>query len=121
MIRSPAPIVRVLGALFSMEGFVGLVDPEAFRALVMWLQSPPGWPLSVALRVLIGIALVGIALPVRSALAVRSVGVMTLVGAGVGLIFTDLDQAPHGAIWRVPALALLIAGVAVVWGAGKPR
>ena len=121
MLRSPKALVRLLGVIFAIEGLVGLIAPEAFRGLVVWLQSPPSWPFSVALRAFLGLVLLGVASPVRSLPAVRTVGLLTLLGAVAGMAFNDVDQAPHGAVWRLPSLALLVAGLAVVWGAGKPR
>ena len=117
----PRVIARILGTLFAFEGSVGLIAPEIFRALVVWLQSPPSWPASVALRALIGILLLGVAAPAKSVAAVRAIGLLTLLGAVVGLVFTNLGDAPHGTIWRLPSLALLVAGLTVVWGAGKSR
>ncbi len=117
----PRVIVRILGLLFALEGCIGLIAPGVFRALVVWLQSPPSWPGSVALRALVGILLLGLASPARSVAAVRAVGLLTLLGAVVGLVFTNLGEAPHGSIWRLPSLALLAAGLVVVWGAGKSR
>jgi hypothetical protein len=121
MIRTPRVVVQILGAIFAIEGVVGLIVPETFRALVVWLQTPPIWPFSVVLRAFIGLVLLGVALPARSLLAVRAVGLVTLLGAGVGLVFTNLSQVPHSMIWRLPSLALLVAGLVVVWGAGRPR
>jgi len=119
MLRAPRLVCQILGAAFAVEGLVGLISPESFRALVVWLQTPPVWPLSVALRAIVGLLLLGVASPARSLLAVRTVGLVTLIGAVVGLVSTSLSQAPHGAIWRVPALVLLAAGIAVVWGASE--
>lgn len=121
MLRSPRFVGRILGVAFAVEGLVGLISPESFRALVVWLQSPPVWPSSVVLRAIVGLLLVGVASPARSLLAVRVVGIVTLVGAVVGLVNANFSQAPHGAIWRAPALVLLLAGIAVVWGAGESR
>ena len=39
MIRAPGAVVRLLGAIFAIEGLVGLLVPEAFRALVVWLHA----------------------------------------------------------------------------------
>ena len=121
MIRSPRVVVQLLGAIFTIEGFVGLIAPDAFRALVVWLQSPPFWPFSVILRAFIGLVLLGVASPAKHLSAVRAIGLLTFLGAAIGLIFTDLDQAPHGMIWRLPSFALLVAGLVVVWGAGRSR
>lgn len=121
MLRSPRAIVQVLGAAFAVEGLVGLIYPEAFRALVVWLQSPPVWPSSVALRAVIGLVLLCVASPVRSLGVIRAVGMLTLLGAVLGLAFTSVDQAPHGMIWRLPSLVLLAAGLVVMWGAGSSR
>lgn len=120
MLRSSRLVVRMLGAIFAAEGCIGLISPDSFRALVVWLQSPPVWPYSVMLRGLIGFLLLCVTAPARSLHAVRAVGLLTLIGAVVGLVNASLGQALHGTIWRLPALVLLGAGMAVVWGAG-PR
>jgi len=121
MLRSPRAVVQVLGAVFAVEGFIGLINPEAFRTLVVWLQSPPAWPFSVVLRAVVGFALLGVAAPARSLGAVRAIGILTLLGAVVGLVFTNVTLAPHGMIWQLPSLVLLGAGLVVVWGAGRSR
>jgi hypothetical protein len=121
MPHTPRPFVLALGAGFAVEGLIGLIHPEAFRNLVVWLQSPPAWPASIVLRAVIGILFLSVAPSVRSANTVRAVGVLTLVGAVAGSILTHLHQAPHGPIWRLPALVLFGAGLAVIWGAGGSR
>lgn len=116
-----ATILQLLGVVFVAEGLLGVIVPDSFRAVVIWLQTPPVWPTSVAARALVGLALLSVAMPVRSALAVRVVGIATLVGAAAGMLFTNADQLPSSPVWRLPALVLLVAGCVVVWGAGSPR
>ena len=106
MHRTPRIFVPMLGLMFAAEGLVGVLAPEAFRALVIWLQSPPAWPISVVLRALVGFLLLLVALPVRSAFVVRTVGVITLIGAVAGMYqqcpaisaHADLAASRHGAV-----------------------
>jgi hypothetical protein len=50
-----------------------------------------------------------------------AVGAITLIGAAVGLFATEVQSWPSGALWRLPAAALAVAGVLVVWASGTKR
>ena len=112
--RTPRWIVPALGSLLAVEGIVGVVSPGHFRSLVILLQSRPAWPASVVLRAALGAVLIAAPPPVRNRTPVRVVGVITLLGAVVGLVATDVEELPHGPAWRVPAALLALAGIVVV-------
>jgi len=119
--RTPRLGLVTVGALFAVEGIIGLVTPEHFRSLVVWLQSPPVWPASIGLRAILGLLLLAAPPGIRGPWAVRAVGAITLVGAIAGMFFTGVDGLPHGSGWRVPAAALAIAGATVVWACVPQR
>ena len=108
--RTPRTLISVFGIAFFAEGLVGVVAPHQFRALVIWLQTPPIWPTSVALRALIGILLLFAPGTVRLPAAIRAVGVITLVGAIVGGFATHVQQLGESPWWRLPAALLTAAG-----------
>ena len=112
--RTPRLLISVFGIAFFAEGLVGVMAPHQFRALVIWLQTPPLWPTSVALRALIGVLLLLAPSTVRLPAAIRVVGVITLVGAIVGGFATHVQQFGESPWWRLPAALLMVAGVVLV-------
>lgn len=117
--RTPRFLISVLGIVFLVEGAVGVIAPHQFRALVIWLQTPPIWPLSVALRALIGVLLLFAPDSVRFPAAIRAVGVITLIGAIAGAFVTHMQQLGESPLWRLPAALLMVAGVVLVWASRK--
>jgi hypothetical protein len=119
--RTPRTLISVLGIAFFAEGLVGVIAPHQFRALVIWLQTPPLWPASVALRALIGVLLLFAPGTVRFPSAIRVVGVITLLGATVGGFATHVQQLGESTWLRLPAALLMIAGgVLVLASRNKP-
>jgi hypothetical protein len=119
--RTPRILISVFGIAFFVEGLVGVIAPDQFRALVILLQTPPVWPTSVVLRALIGILLLLAPGTVRFPAAIRVVGVITLVGAIVGGFATHVQQLGESPWWRLPAALLMIAGgVLVLASRNKP-
>jgi hypothetical protein len=112
--RTPRHLILVFGIAFFAEGLVGVIAPHQFRTLVIWLQTPPLWPTSIALRALIGILLLFAPDTVRFPAAIRVVGVITLVGAIVGGFATHVQQLGESPWWRLPAALLTVAGAVLV-------
>jgi uncharacterized membrane protein HdeD (DUF308 family) len=119
--RTPRILISVFGIAFFVEGLVGVIAPHQFRALVIWLQTPPVWPTSVVLRALIGILLLLAPGTVRFPAAIRVVGVITLAGAVVGGFAAHVQQLDESPWWRLPAALLMVAGgVLVLASRNKP-
>ena len=112
--RTPRLLILVFGVAFFAEGLMGVTAPHQFRALVIWLQTPPLWPTSVALRALIGGLLLFAPVTARFPAAIRVVGVITLIGAIVGGFATHVQQLGESPWWRLPAALLMVAGVVLV-------
>jgi hypothetical protein len=112
-----------IGAVLALEGLVGTVAPELFRALVVWLQAPAVWPASVVARLVLAGALFARSASIRSPGTVTVVGVITLISAVVGAVASSPETLSAGTCWRIPAVALCCAGLAVIWasGAGSSR
>ena len=119
--RTPRFLISVFGVVFFVEGVVGVTAPHQFRALVVWLQTPPVWPASVVLRALIGVLLLLAPGTVRFPAAIRVVGAITLVGAIVGGFATHVQQLGESPWWRLPAVLLMAAGAVLVLASRNKR
>lgn len=119
--RTPRLLLQAIGALLAVEGAVGVVLPEQFRALVVGLQTPPAWPASIIARAALGGVLLAAPATIACRACVRVVGAVTLAGAVVGLFVTDVPSWPGGPLWRLPAAVLAAAGLLVVRSARAIR
>lgn len=117
--KTPRWLLITIGTVLALEGTIGAVSPSHFRALVVWLQSDPAWPASVLARAVLGGLLLAAPRSIRHPRVVRAVGVITIVGAAVGVLATSVQSLPEGDVWRLPAIALAIAGMAVVWASQR--
>lgn len=118
-------LVTVIGVLAVMIGLVGVVRPRALIAMVQSFGGPTRFWFAVVLRILIGIALIGVAPACTHPLAVRILGGVAIF-AGLVILATGQQRLDATIAWwtasdakvRGSALFAIAMGVLFVYVAG---
>jgi uncharacterized protein YjeT (DUF2065 family) len=119
--------MKALGLLIALFfvclGVVALIAPYALLSLAPHIVTPTGLYIAAALRIVIGLVLLGAALASRMPKTLRVFGIVALI-AGVGTLFLGVDRARAIASWgsnqggsaiRVFGLLALVVGGVIAY------
>jgi hypothetical protein len=108
-------VARVVGLLIIVLGLVGIVAPDFLVAMGMRAVNPPGLYVIGALRIAIGLVLLGAASASRMPRTLRVFGVVAIV-AGMATPLFGVDQVHAYMNWilsEAPMFARLAGAVTV--------